>query len=192
MILIPGAGLASRSNGPWLGKGGCRNFQRGCCQKIHIRKEPLGRENVRPACQSVGNSWQRQGSCHILQGLYFLPARRNSGSPTLKKRNLWESILPTPPGTKTVVRCDQPCQDHQKQPQPLWAGQSGLHRVHVWGCEPAKVGLCSERGAQGKPKCSSAPAQRRGGHSMSIPAGLGWLISKKEEIKVLGSVTALH
>lgn len=31
----------------------------------------LGGENVRPACQSEGNGWQRQASCYVLQGLFF-------------------------------------------------------------------------------------------------------------------------
>lgn len=92
--------------------------------------------NVRPACQSVGNSWQRQGSCHILQVLYFLPARRNSGSPTLTRRNLLESILPAPPGSKTGVRCDQPCQGHQK-PSPIVGRTNSSAQgpcLGLWAC----------------------------------------------------------
>lgn len=159
MILILWAGLASRSSGPWPGKGGCRNFQRSCRKSTSRRSSRKGK--VRPACQSEGNGWLRQGSCHILQGLYFLPARRKSGSPTFTRRHLLQSILHTPPGSKTVVRCDQPCQGHQKQPPASWPDQAVLDRAHVWGCEPAEVGLCSERRCtQGRPHCFSAPALR--------------------------------
>lgn len=76
MIMILWAELASRSNGSWPGKSGCRNFWRGCCEKINIRKEPLERGNVRPACQSGGNGWLRQGSYQVLQGALFFNCRK--------------------------------------------------------------------------------------------------------------------
>lgn len=191
MILILWAGAANHG----LEKVGAGNFQRGCCQKINIRKEPLGRGSVRPACQSIGNGWQRQGSCRVLKGHYFSPARRNSGSPTFTRRHLPQSILHTPPGSKaTVVRSDQPCQGHQKQP-PAIVGRSGSAGqrpcLGLWACR--RWGFVQKEDVpKGSPTAPLHQPWGTTGLSVNIHAGLECLISNREGIKVFGSVTALH